>query len=157
MLLAWRNHPNVHRFMFSQHEIGLDESHNWFTKTSKDPSRRLLIAEENKRPIGFVQFSQVTEGGISNWGFYTNPDVAKGAGRKLGVIALSYAFGDLKLHKVCGQALAGNKASIALHKRLGFTLESILRDQKSIKDIHHTLYCFGLLGSEWNPKKLIQE
>lgn len=156
MLLAWRNHPNVNRFMFSQHEIGLDEHRNWFMKTSKDTRRRLLIAEEEKQPIGYVQFSQVAKGGIADWGFYTNPYAPKGAGRKLGVIALNYAFCDLKLHKVCGQAFAGNKASIALHKRLGFTLDSVLRDQNHIKD-HHTLYCFGLLTSEWNPKKLIQE
>lgn len=157
MVLVWRNHPDVRRFMFTQHEIGLEEHRNWFAKASMDTSRQMLIVEEAKQAIGYVQFSQFTEGGIADWGFYAGPDAARGTGRKLGVIALNYAFGQIKLHKVCGQAIAGNEASIAFHRRLGFTLEGVLRDQRHIEGDYHSLYCFGLLASEWQPEKLIQE
>lgn len=157
MVLAWRNHPDVRRFMFTQHEIGIDEHRNWFAKANKDASRQLLIIEKAKQAIGYVQFSQVVDGGIADWGFYARPDAAKGDGRKLGVMALNYAFGHLKLHKVCGQAIAGNEASIAFHQRLGFTLEGVLRDQHRIVDAYHSLHCFGLLASEWQPGILIQE
>ncbi|NDB69403.1 MAG: UDP-4-amino-4,6-dideoxy-N-acetyl-beta-L-altrosamine N-acetyltransferase [Methylocystaceae bacterium] len=155
MLLAWRNHPDVRRFMFTQHEIGLAEHRNWFAKASIDTSRRLLIVEEAKHAIGYVQFSQVTEGGISEWGFYARPDSPKGTGRILGAMALTHAFGHLKLHKVCGQAITGNEASIAFHQRLGFTLEGVLRDHKRIDGAYYNLHCFGLLASEWPPEKLI--
>lgn len=157
MLRAWRNHPDVRRFMFSQHEIGEEEHLNWFSKISQDASRRLLIVEEEKRAIGCVQFSQVVKGGIADWGFYTVPDAPKGTGRKLGFMALNYAFGHLSLHKVCGQAIAENRASIALHKRLGFTLEGVLRDQRRIEGDYHTLHCFGLLAKEWETEKWISE
>lgn len=157
MVLAWRNHPDVRRFMFTQHKIGLGEHRNWFAKASLDTSRRLLIVEEVKQAIGYVQFSQVADGGIANWGFYARPDAPKGAGRKLGMMALSHAFGTLKLHKVCGQAIADNQVSIAFHQRMGFSLEGVLRDQQRIGAGYYSLHCFGLLASEWQPEKLIKE
>lgn len=156
-VLAWRNHPDVRRFMFTQHEIKLDEHRTWFAKAFLDTSRRLLIVEDAQAAIGYVQLRQVAEGGIADWGFYANPDAPRGTGRKLGVMALNHAFGHLRLHKVCGQAIAHNQASIAFHQRMGFTVEGVLRDQQRIEGAYHSLYCFGLLASEWQPKRVMQE
>ncbi len=157
MVLAWRNHADVRRYMFTQHEISLDEHRNWFAKASQDPSRCLLIVEENKQAIGYVQFSKVEDGGVADWGFYARPDASKGSGRKLGVMALNHAFGPLKLHKVCGQAIASNQASIAFHQRLGFALEGVLCDQKRINGAYHSLHWFGLLAADWQSKAIEQE
>ena len=154
MVLAWRNHADVRRYMFTQHEIGLDEHRKWFAKANQDPSRSLLIVEEDKQAIGYVQFSKVENGGVADWGFYVRPDAPKGTGRKLGVMALNHAFGSLKLHKVCGQAIASNQASIAFHQHLGFALEGVLRDQQRIKETYYNLHCFGLLSIEWESKKV---
>jgi UDP-4-amino-4,6-dideoxy-N-acetyl-beta-L-altrosamine N-acetyltransferase len=149
MVLAWRNHTNVRRFMFSQHEISVSEHSQWFMRMIQDETRRLIIVEENAIPVGYVHFSNVAPGGIAEWGFYACPDAAKGTGRKLGTAALKYAFGPLRLHKVCGQALASNQASIKFHEGLGFTREAELRDQKRINDEYHTLIYFGMLAREW--------
>ena len=157
MVLAWRNHKDVRGYMFTQHEISLYEHRNWFFKANHDPSRCLLIVEEAKQAIGYVQFSKVANGAIADWGFYARPDAPKGTGRKLGVMALNHAFGPLKLHKVCGQAIASNQVSIAFHQRLGFVLEGVLRDQQRINGAYHSLHCFGLLATEWQLKKVEQE
>lgn len=157
MLLAWRNHTDVRRNMFTQHEISLNEHRNWFAKASQDPNKSLLIVEDNKQAIGYVQFSNVEINGIAHWGFYARPNSPKGAGQKLGTMALKYGFGPLKLHKVCGQVIESNQASIAFHQRLGFQLEGVLRDQQSIEGIYHNLYCFGLLSAEWQTKSVLQE
>ena len=149
MVLEWRNHPEVRRFMLTQHEISLTEHTEWFNRAMQDDTRRLLIVQENHNPIGFVQFSGVVPGGIADWGFYAQPDAAKGTGRKLGQSALDFAFGPLKLHKVCGEAIASNQTSIRFHERLGFKQEAELRDQKRINDHYHTLIGFGLLVNEW--------
>lgn len=157
MVLAWRNNAEVRRYMFTQHEISLDEHRSWFANASLDPSRSLLIVEEAGQAIGYVQFSKVEEGGIADWGFYVRPDAPKGSGRKLGTMALNHAFGPLKLHKVCGQAIASNQASIAFHQRLGFALEGVLRDQKRIHGAYHSLHCFGLFATEWQAEKSSQD
>lgn len=153
MVLAWRNHPSVRCFMFTQHEISLQEHAKWFMQVIQDQTKHLLIVEENLAPIGFVQFSHVELGGISDWGFYVRPDASKGTGRKLGSVALQYAFGQLQLHKVCGQAIATNQASIKFHECLGFKREAVLRDQKRINDQYHTLICYGLIAEEWRANK----
>jgi len=157
MVLAWRNNADVRRHMFTQHEISLDEHQNWFAIASQDPSRSLLIVEEAKQAIGYVQFSKVKDGGIADWGFYVRPNAPKGTGRKLGAMALNHAFGPLKLHKVCGQAIASNQASINFHQRLGFALEGVLRDQQRINGAYHNLYCFGQIATEWKPWEFIQD
>ncbi len=154
MVLEWRNHADVRRYMFTQHVIGLDEHRAWFFKASQDTKRCLLIVENVKQSLGYVQFNNIAEGGIADWGFYARPDAPKGTGRKLGVMALNHAFGPLMLHKVCGQAISSNQASIAFHQNLGFVLEGVLRDQQRIDGTYHSLHCFGLLSIEWQPMEV---
>ena len=157
MLLTWRNHPNVRRHMFTQHEIGLEEHLSWFAKVSVDASRRSLIIEEEHQPIGFVQLSQVERDGVCNWGFYVKPNAPQGTGIKLGISVLNYAFEHLKLHKICGQALETNHVSNGFHQRMGFKLEGILRKQQRIEMHYQDLHCYGLLATEWAAIKLRQE
>ena len=149
MVLAWRNHPEVRRFMFTQHEIDLAEHTQWFYRAVQDDTRQLLIVQELGIPIGYVQFNNVVPGGIADWGFYVRPNAEKGTGKKLGTLALDYAFERLKLHKICGQAIASNQVSIRFHERLGFTREAELRNQKINNRSYHNLICFGLLSNEW--------
>lgn len=156
-VLIWRNHAEVRRYMFSQHLISEDEHVEWFERVSRDNTKRLLIVLDVNEPIGFVQFNGVCEGGIASWGFYNRPNSPKGSGTTLGRAALNHAFIDLRLHKVCGQAIDSNKASIALHRKLGFTHEGALREQQRIEGCYHTLLCFGLLAHEWLPDGVIQE
>jgi UDP-4-amino-4,6-dideoxy-N-acetyl-beta-L-altrosamine N-acetyltransferase len=152
MVLAWRNHTAVRSYMLTQHEISIQEHLNWFARVHHDKTRRQLIILDGGEPIGFVQFNPVTHRGIAEWGFYASPEAPKGSGRKLGQASLSYAFKDLGLHKVCGQAIESNTASIMFHQKLGFTEEGRLRDQQRIGNQYHTLFCFGLLAKDWQAK-----
>lgn len=150
-VLVWRNHPDVRRYMYTQHEITLDEHQRWFERTLHDPKKHLLIYEVNQNPLGFVSFNETGNGGIADWGFYAAPDAPRGSGRQLGRTALSHAFTDLKLHKVNGQALAYNQRSIQFHQTLGFQQEGILREQNFDGESYHHVICFGLLRHEWHP------
>jgi RimJ/RimL family protein N-acetyltransferase len=96
-----------------------------------------------------VNFNESENGGIAEWGFYVAPYALKGTGRQLGHAALSYAFNQVKFHKVNGQALAYNERSIHFHKSLGFEQEGILRDQHFDGECYHNVICFGMLFPEW--------
>lgn len=157
MVLAWRNHPRVRSYMLTQHEISLAEHRNWFERAKCDKNQRQLIVLVGTDPIGFVQFNKVCQGGVADWGFYTRPDAIKGSGKKLGHAALAFAFNDLGLHKVCGQAIESNSASIGFHQKLGFLEEGRLRDQQRIGNKYHTLFCFGLLADDWFENQQIQD
>lgn len=149
MVLAWRNRPEVRRVMLSQHEIGLDEHRRWFAKAAQDPTRCLLLAEAAGQPLGYVHFSGVAAGAVADWGFYAAAGAPPGAGSRFGRAALAHAFTVLGVHKVCGQVLAGNAASLRFHRKLGFVEEGVLREQQRIGETYHDLICFGLLRREW--------
>jgi len=149
-VLSWRNHPDIRRCMFTQHEITLDEHRQWFERASRDETRRLLIVEEQGVAFGYVQFADVAPGAVSDWGFYVAHDASPGAGSKLGATALDFAFETLRLHKVCGQALGFNEASIRFHRKLGFREEGVLREQQRQYDGYADVLCFGLLQREWS-------
>ena len=154
MVLEWRNHSDVRRFMFSPHKITLAEHSEWFAIASHDTTRRLLIVEISKQALGFVQFSQVVEGATADWGFYVSPGAPKGSGRMLGVAALNYAFDTLKLKKVSGQVISSNQPSIAFHQRMGFALEEVLPKKQLNNGTYCSLHCFEMLATDWFPENL---
>ena len=148
-VLVWRNHPDVRRYMLTQHEISLEEHTRWFHRASQDPSRHLLLFENGAVPLGFVHIHQIAPGGVADWGFYVAPDAPRGTGRQLGRAALHHAFVQAGLHKLCGQALASNERSIRFHLSQGFQQEGILRQQHFHEQRYQDIWCFGLLASEW--------
>lgn len=154
LVLEWRNHIDVRRYMYTQHEISFAEHKSWFERCSNMPNRHLLIYEQEGVPLGFVNFNQINDSDIADWGFYAAPEAPKGTGRQLGQAALDFAFTQLQLHKICGQALSFNDRSINFHLSLGFRQEGVLRDQFNDGKQYHSVVCFGLLITEW---RTIQE
>ena len=148
-VLEWRNHPAVRKYMYSTHDISMDEHCVWFAHANKNPATALLIYEQVGKPQGFVNITQTRCAEVADWGFYLAPDAPKGSGSELGKQALNYAFTQLNLHKLCGQALSLNTRSIAFHKRLGFVEEGCLREQHCDGSQFHDILCFGLLSKEW--------
>ncbi|MDZ7809369.1 MAG: UDP-4-amino-4,6-dideoxy-N-acetyl-beta-L-altrosamine N-acetyltransferase [Arhodomonas sp.] len=151
---GWRNHPEVRAYMYTKHEIGAEEHLAWFERVRHDESRHAMIFQIDQQPIGFLQFSVVdVKAGRADWGFYLAPDAPRGSGYQLGESALTHAFDQLSLHKVCGEALAYNERSIRFHERLGFTKEASLRDHHFDGETYHDVVGFGLLSAEWNERK----
>jgi UDP-4-amino-4,6-dideoxy-N-acetyl-beta-L-altrosamine N-acetyltransferase len=149
LVLAWRNHESVRAFMYTQHEISPQEHASWFECSSHDPSRHLLIYEEQGAPCGFVNFTVSDASRNAVWGFYAAPEAPRGAGRRMGQAALGYAFGPSGFHKISGEALAHNEKSIRFHLSLGFQQEGVLRDHFFDSGQYHDVVCLGLLASEW--------
>jgi len=149
LVLGWRNHPEVRRYMYTRQEIGLEQHRQWFERASQDPRRHLLVFETDGRASGFVNVGELGSGGIADWGFYVAPGAPAGTGRRLGRAALRHAFDQLGLHKVCGQVLAYNARSLRFHEALGFHREGVLRDQHYDEEHYHDVICFGLLQHEW--------
>ncbi|MCC5879122.1 MAG: UDP-4-amino-4,6-dideoxy-N-acetyl-beta-L-altrosamine N-acetyltransferase [Idiomarina sp.] len=150
-LRQWRNHPDIKRFMYTQHEITEAEHQSWFARMQDNPDVHLCLYMEDGKAMGYAQLTR--HGHRAGWGFYVAPDAEKGTGRKLGHRVLDYAFSDLKLEKVCGEALRFNEASIAFHQALGFTHEGTLRAHAYVNNDAVDVLCFGLLKAEWLAKQ----
>lgn len=149
-VLEWRNHPNVRLHMYTQSIISMHEHRSWFERATLSSQRHLLIYEKDSKPLGFVNINVLDEtAGRAEWGFYLAPDAPRGSGRGLGQCTLVYVFANLKLHKLCGEALAGNHRSQRFHERLGFRREAVLRDHFHDGKVYHDIIGFGLLADEW--------
>lgn len=151
-VLAWRNHPDVRRYMYTQQEITMEQHSQWFERALQDRCRHLLLFECGSQPLGFANFGELDYGRIADWGFYAAPGAPRGTGRRLARAALHHAFGLLDLHKVCGQVIAYNERSLRLHDAVGFKQEGILRDQYFDGERYHDVICFGLLQHEWQAR-----
>ncbi|RLQ22353.1 UDP-4-amino-4,6-dideoxy-N-acetyl-beta-L-altrosamine N-acetyltransferase [Seongchinamella sediminis] len=149
LVWRWRNSDRVRSFMFSQRIISFEEHLAWFERSSNDPRKHLLIYVEREQPLGFVHFSEISDGGIVEWSFHTAPDARKGVGSKMGEVAIGFAFERAGFHKVCGQVISYNQRSLDYHIRLGFKKEGILFEQFYDGKIYHDVVCFGLLQSGW--------
>lgn len=152
-VLEWRNHPDIRRYMYTQHEIAFNEHKHWYKRASNNSDHYLLIFELDNKPTGFININKLAHTNIADWGFYIAPDSEKGTGKKLGITVLNYVFENLKLHKICGQALAYNIPSVKFHTSLGFTQEGLLRDQHFDGQSYHDVVHFGLLVNEWKIKE----
>lgn len=148
MVLKWRNDPEVRRFMYTSREIGLEEHRSWFNNTDSE-TVDLLIYQRHGTPQGFMNITRQRSPRVADWGFYLAPGAPKGSGRAMGQAALEYAFIQIGLHKLCGQALGFNERSIAFHLMLGFVEEGRLREHHFDGHKFHDVVCFGLLAKEW--------
>lgn len=149
LVLSWRNHPEVRRFMFHQGGIGLEEHRAWFERLSADASSHLLVyLDAAGVPAGFARLTRVDAGPVADWGFYAAPGAPRGTGLGLGRAVLAHAFGPLRLHKVCGQVAAFNEASLRMHRKLGFHEEGVLREQHFDGSRFQDVHCFGMLAGE---------
>lgn len=150
-VLQWRNHSDVRRFMYTQHEITPDEHRIWYEQALKDRRRHLLIVEDHGKSLGFVQFTEQGNG-VAEWGFYAAPGAPRGSGWKLGSAVLNHAFQRLGFHMVRGEAIAFNDRSIAFHRKLGFRDESVLRNGYFDGERRHDVYRFAMLADEWQKQ-----
>ncbi len=148
-VLKWRNDREVRKYMFSNHEIKLEEHLAWYASASKSSDISLLIYEQDGIAQGFVNITLNRSALVADWGFYLAPDARRGSGKQLGQLALKFAFTKLRAHKICGQAIGFNKPSISFHKKLGFIEEGVLREQHFDGCKYHDVLCFGLLSKEW--------
>lgn len=148
-VLNWRNHPDVRKFMLTQHEITPSEHWSWFNQASRDETRALLVVEESNIKLGCVIFSGVNNNSTADWSFYVAPGSPAGTGKRVCKTALNYAFTELPIYKVSGQVIDFNQASIHVHRSLGFTQEGQLRHHILINGVHCDLLHFGILLKEW--------
>ncbi len=151
LMLNWRNHPTVRSSMFSQSVIELEQHHAWYHRESqKNDSVWLLYTCAEKTPSGVVYFTDMDRLSLNAfWGFYAAPEAQPGTGTRMGVEALDFFFDKEGFHKLNAEVLEQNEVSHRFHRKLGFQVEGVFRDQYMGKDGYQDVTRFGLLKSEW--------
>jgi RimJ/RimL family protein N-acetyltransferase len=114
----------------------------------------LVILGPQDQPIGLLSLwdrtipHQATELSIWIGEGYRNG----GNGTEALRLALGYAFGELKLHKVYLRVLEYNARAIRTYEKCGFRVEGILREEMKVGGRWHALVYMGILADEYAPQ-----
>ena len=150
LMLSWRNVPKVRENMYKTHEISLSEHLEWWQRVSSSETQRYFIYEFSGQPLGVVGFTDIDfVNKNSFWAFYAAPSAPRGTGSRMELLALDYAFKDLRINKLICEVLAFNTSVIKLHQKFGFKIEGVLRNQYYRGDEFIDIYRLGILMSEW--------
>ena len=153
MVLQWRNHDDIRKWMVNSDIITLSDHLAWFERNKNRTDRLFYMFEYRQRPQGYISFIAIPNSTAYEWGFYVKPDAEKGMGHLLGIAALTLAFEELGLRKIFGQVLAFNEKSLSFHKKMGFVQEGLLRKHFKDQRGEFDIYQFGLLRTEWLEDK----
>ena len=129
-ILRWRNQSANREVSTYRHLISEAEHAAWWERTAADPTRRVLIFEEEARPRGVVNFFDLDIAGAErsgSWGFFLDNEsaVAEGTALMLWVRimadAVDYAFDELGLDVLEGEVLEHNEVVRLMNRRFRFT------------------------------------
>jgi UDP-4-amino-4,6-dideoxy-N-acetyl-beta-L-altrosamine N-acetyltransferase len=151
MLLEWRNSERIRANMYTDHIITGEEHRSWFNRLQQKRDIISLVFEMDQRPLGIVNINRIDRDSNScHWGFYIgDPDAPRGSGIYMGYVGLEYIFKTLDFRKVTGEALVFNQASIAFHKKLGFSQEILPPVQVLKNGKYEDIVSFALTKDDW--------
>lgn len=155
MVLAWRNQPLIRANMYTDHSITLEEHQVWFSRIKKDSTSVYLICEQKGVPIGCVNFVQIDrKNKKAFWGFYLGEEVgAPGRGSIMEYLAVEYAFGLLRLRKLCAEVFSFNEKVLKLHSKFGFQVEGIYKQHVLKNDKFEDVVAIALFPEDWSLLK----
>jgi RimJ/RimL family protein N-acetyltransferase len=96
----------------------------------------------------FVEFSTAT--GAFEVGCWLEP-AAEGNGHVTSAVRelLAYAFEERGMHRAEWRCRSDNDRSSAVARRLGMTLDGVLREAWPVGDVFHDKQVWSLLAAEW--------
>jgi UDP-4-amino-4,6-dideoxy-N-acetyl-beta-L-altrosamine N-acetyltransferase len=119
MVLAWRNHSDVRRWMLNADEISM-ENHLQFVELLKNRAdKRYFLVQREGKSIGVIDFTDITQNS-AEIGIYTNPDM-RGVGEILMKALVEYAFVTLHLTTLIATVFADNERAKYLYEKFDFT------------------------------------
>jgi UDP-4-amino-4,6-dideoxy-N-acetyl-beta-L-altrosamine N-acetyltransferase len=151
-LLAWRNLPEVARWMYSDHAIRAEEHARWFEAAPEDPRRRYWIIEADSRPVGLANlYDLAPEHGRTAWAYYlADPSTrGKGIGAYVEYWMIERVFGELGLNKLWCEVLIDNEPVWRLHESFGFRREALFRQHVRKAGVPTDVVGLGLLAGDW--------
>lgn len=154
LMLNWRNEPRIRNNMYTRKEITGEEHLQWWSTVKSNDKNCYLMYELDETPLGIIGFNSIDRvNRNSSWAFYSSPEAPRGIGFKMEYLAVEYAFNILKLHKLYCEVLNFNTAVIRMHKKFGFNVEGILKEQHLYENKFIDIYQLGLLNRKWIENK----
>ena len=133
MILKWRNHPDIRKWMYNQDEITLDEHLSFIDSLKSRKDKLYFLVKKEEEFIGVIDFTQLVDKESVYMGIYSNPNI-NGNGKILLNKIIDYSFNNLKVKRVFSEVFAENDKAYNLYKKFNFKAisEKIVNNKKVI-------------------------
>ncbi len=119
MVLKWRNHSNVKKWMYNTENILLENHLNFIKTLANQKDKIYFLVKSHQKYIGVIDFTNITSIDCE-FGLYTNI-AFKGYGKLLLTTIIEYAFNALHLQKLKAEVFVKNERAISLYKKYDFS------------------------------------
>jgi len=120
MILEWRNHKNIKRWMYNNVNIALDNHIFFIDSLTYTQDKLYFLVEKEGSFIGVINFTNIDlKNKITDFGLYSNPYL-KGYGAYLLENICIYAFKILKIKILKAEVFIDNTKAIKLYKKFNF-------------------------------------
>ena len=127
MVLAWRNHKDIRKWMSNKNKITLKEHLMYVNSLSTKNDRIYFLVKELDNYLGVIDFTSIVENEFAEFGVYAKPNLI-GIGSTLMNRIIDYAFNILKLNKLIANVYVNNEKAIKLYKQFNFIEIKVDRD-----------------------------
>ena len=133
MILKWRNHPDIRKWMYNQDEIKFEEHLNFIDSLKLRKDKLYFLVKKEDDFIGVIDFTQLVNKESVHMGIYSNPNI-NGNGKILLNKIIDYSFNNLKVKRVFSEVFAENDKAYNLYKKFNFKAisEKIVNNKKVI-------------------------
>lgn len=154
MVRRWRNHPEVRKWMYTDHEISEEEHMEFLEKLKEDKKNFYYLVLKDGKAIGVLYLNRVDfRNRNAYFGIYANPEEKiHGAGLVLEKTAIKLAFEVTNLHTLKLEVIEDNEKAINFYKRMGFLEEGRLREFVFKDGRWKDVIVMGMIESS-NPEK----
>lgn len=137
LIVGWRNKEFVRERFLYRKPFTRQGHENWIETQIKTGKvvQFMICLKESGREVGSVYFRDIDlEQGKAEYGIFIGEEDAlgKGIGTEAAKLALSYAFDELRLHKVMLRLIADNERARRSYEKAGFVQEAYLKDEVRI-------------------------
>lgn len=146
-----RNQEDVRKYMYTAHEISVQEHENWLKSLHGNSRQSVFIAIHEDRAAGVVSLNAINVvQKTADWAFYLDAGLqGKGLGSLVEFWMLDYAFGEAGLEKLNCEVLETNPAVVKMHQKFGFTVEGVRRKNILRGGERLDVVLLGITKDEW--------
>lgn len=151
-----RNKPNIRKWMFTDHVIGVEEHLAWIRKLKQDDKQIVFaVLDHDDGPIGVVSVNAIDwRHKKADWAYYLTDKARGGLGAALEYSLINFVFDELGMEKLNCEVLEGNFAVVKLHKKFFFVEEGYRRSNVIKNGARVGVHLLGLTREDWEVGKL---
>jgi len=122
LILKWRNHDDVRKWMFNKAIISTNEHYNYMQSLQNRPDKLCFLVSTENEYLGIIEFNEVNlKQKSAYFGLNTNMSLKwLGAGTILQEICLYLSKNQLQIKTLMLDVFSNNKRAISLYKRFNF-------------------------------------